>query len=146
MKKQKEKENLPVVGKEYHFFDDGKISNSRHYIAKIIELIPIEEAKKIIISTPRDYDKELGQNKFIDMSLLDIWIDEKTGHDWLYSPNTDYIIKASIPEYDNDPIYFARTKNDGWFSMDVTNWWQSGRLDIDGKLYEQLDNFNYEMD
>ena len=47
MKKQKEKKNLPIVGKEYHFFDDGKISNSRHYIAKVIELIPIEEAKKI---------------------------------------------------------------------------------------------------
>ena len=146
MKKQKEKKNLPIVGKEYHFFDDGKISNSRHYIAKVIELIPIEEAKKIMISTPRDYNEEINQNVFIDMSLLDIWIDEKLSCDWLYAPVTDYIIKASIPEYDKDPIYFARTKDGGWFSMDVTNWWQGGRLDIDGKLYEQLENFNYEMD
>lgn len=143
---KKEKENLPIVGKEYHFFDDGKISNSRHYIAKVIELIPIEEAKKIIISTPRHYNVNTGQNLFVDMSLYDIWIDEKERCDWIYADDTDYIIKASIPIYDDDPIYFARTKDGGWFSMDTTNWWQGGRLDIDGKLCEQLNNFNYEMD
>lgn len=143
---KKEKENLPVVGKEYHFFDDGKIRESRHYIAVVQEIIPIEDTNKIIISTPRDYNEEINQNVFINMSLLDIWIDEKLSCDWLYAPVTDYILKASIPEYDKDPIYFARTKDGGWFSMDTTNWWQGGRLDIDGKLYEQLENFNYEMD
>jgi len=129
---------VPKVGKEYHFFDDGKITPSRHYIAVIQEIIPIEEADKIIISTPRDYNEEINQNVFIDMSLLDIWIDEKLSCDWIYSPVTDYIVKANIPEYDEDPIYFARTKDGGWFSMDTTNWWQGGRLDIDGKLYESL--------
>lgn len=143
---KKEKENLPVVGKEYHFFDDGKIRESRHYIAVVQEIIPIEDTNKIIISTPRDYNEEINQNIFINMSLLDIWIDEKLSCDWLYAPVTDYILKASIPEYDKDPIYFARTKDGGWFSMDATNWCQGGRLDIDGKLYEQLENFNYEMD
>lgn len=138
--------NIPEIGKEYPFFDDGKITPSRYYNATIIEIIPIDEAKNIIISTPRDYDQELGQNKFIDMSLLDIWIDEKTEHDWIYSSNTDYIVKASIPKYDDDPIYFARTKDGGWFSMDVTNWWQSGRLDIDRKLYDELlKSFYHEM-
>lgn len=130
--------NIPVVGKEYHFFDDGKISPSRHYIATIEEIIPLENAKSIIVSTPRGYDEETKQNKFIDMSLLDIWIEEKTRCDWLYSPNTDFIIKASVPIYDEDPIYFVRTKRGGWFSMDVTNWWQSGELDYDGKLYKIL--------
>ncbi|MBQ3416062.1 MAG: hypothetical protein IJH39_12170 [Clostridia bacterium] len=135
--------NIPEIGKEYHFFDDGKISNSRHYIAKVIELIPIEEAKNIIISTPRDYNINTGQNLFVDMSLYDIWLDEKERCDWLYNDDTDYIIKANIPNYDDDPIYFVRTKDDGWFSMDVTNWWQGGRLDIDGKRYENMIK-NYE--
>ena len=135
--------NIPELGKEYHFFDDGKISNSRHYIAKVIELIPIEEAKNIIISTPRDYNINTGQNLFVDMSLYDIWLDEKERCDWLYNDDTDYIIKANIPNYDDDPIYFVRTKDDGWFSMDVTNWWQGGRLDIDGKRYENMIK-NYE--
>ena len=78
------------------------------------------------------------------MSLYDIWVDEKKRCDWIYDDYTDYIIKASIPGYDDDYIYFARTKNGGWFSMDVTNWWQSGRLDIDGKLYESMLEY-YEM-
>ena len=69
---KKVKDNIPVVGKEYHFFDDGKISESRHYIAKVIELIPISEAKKIIISTPRQYNEKTHQNEFINMSLYDI--------------------------------------------------------------------------
>ena len=135
---------IPKIGKEYHFFDDGKIKESRHYMAVIQEIIPIEEAGKIIISTPRDYNEEINQNVFIDMSLLDIWIDEKLSCDWLYAPITDFIIKASIPKYDKDPIYFARTKDGGWFSMDTTNWWQGGRLDIDGKLYESMLEY-YEM-
>jgi len=145
MKKQKEKENLPVVGKDYHFFDDGKITHSRHYIAKILEVIPIEEAKNIIISTPRKYDYVTNQNVFIDMSLYDIWVDEAKEIDWIFANDTDYIIKSSIPKYDDDPIYFARTKDGGWFSMDVTNWWQGGRLDIDGKLYENLTK-DYEIE
>ena len=135
---------IPKIGKEYHFFDDGKIKESRHYMAVIQEIIPIEEAGKIIISTTRDYNEEINQNVFIDMSLLDIWIDEKLSCDWLYAPITDFIIKASIPKYDKDPIYFARTKDGGWFSMDTTNWWQGGRLDIDGKLYESMLEY-YEM-
>lgn len=129
---------IPKIGKEYHFFDDGKISDSRHFIAIIDELIPIDEAKNIIISTPRDYDVSTGKNIFVDLSLYDIWIDEVKYIDWIFAKETDYIIKASIPIYDDDPIYFARTKDGGWFSMDTTNWWQSGRLDIDGKLYESM--------
>lgn len=129
---------IPEVGKDYHFFDDGKITRSRHYIAKILEIIPLKEAKNIIISTPRDYNEETGKNVFINMSLFDIWVDTKNYIDWVFSPTTDYIVKANIPEYDDDPIYFARTKNGGWFSMDTTDWWQGGRLDIDGKLYESL--------
>ena len=143
---KKQKENLPVVGKEYPFFDDGKIRPSRYYSATITEIIPIDEAKNIIISTPRDYNYETNQNVFIDMSLYDIWVDEKEMCDWLFSEDTDYIIKANIPKYDDDPIYFARTKDGRWFSMEVTNWWQGGRLDIDRKLYDELlKSFYHEM-
>ena len=129
---------VPKIGESYHFFDDGKITPMRHAIATITEIITLEEAKEIIISTPRDYDVKTGQNVFINMSLHDIWVEEKRHIDWIYAEDTDYIVKADIPEYDKDPIYFARTKNGGWFSMDVTSWWQSGRLDIDGKLYEEM--------
>ena len=79
------------------------------------------------------------------MSLYDIWRDEVEQCDWIFIDNTDYIIKCSIPEYDQDPIYFAESIRDGWFSMNVTSWWQSGRLDIDGKLYEMLIQPGYEI-
>ena len=32
---------VPEVGKEYHAFDDGKIRPSRHYIAKIVNILQI---------------------------------------------------------------------------------------------------------
>lgn len=134
---------LPEIGKQYHFFDDGKITMGRHYIATVIEIIPIEDSKKIILSTPREYDPKTKENRFIEMSLYDIWKDEVKEIDWIFDYSTDYIIKCSIPEYDKDPIYFAQDKRNGWFSMDVTNWWQGGRLDLDGKLYEFLTNSGY---
>ena len=36
---------VPEVGKEYHIFDDGKVRPSRHYIAKVVEVIPFEACK-----------------------------------------------------------------------------------------------------
>ena len=36
------KESLPKVGEYYHFFDDGKITPTRHYIAKCLEIIPFD--------------------------------------------------------------------------------------------------------
>ena len=136
---------IPELNKQYHFFDDGKIAPGRHYIATVVEIIPIKKAKKIIISTPRGYDKKTQKNKFIDMSLYNIWKDEVVHFDWIFGDDTECIVKCSIPEYDEDPIYFAQDKNGGWFSMNVTNWWQGGRLDIDGKLYETLIEEGYEI-
>jgi hypothetical protein len=135
---------IPEVNKQYHFFDDGKISSSRHYIATVLEIIPLNKAKKIIISTPRDYNWDTQENHFVDMSLYDIWRDEVAHIDWIFSDDTECIVKCAIPEYDDDPIYFAQDKRGGWFSMDVTNWWQGGRLDIDGKLYKILTEEGYE--
>ena len=31
------------IGKKYNFFDDGKISISRHYIAEVKDIIPFHE-------------------------------------------------------------------------------------------------------
>lgn len=39
--------------------------------------------------------------------------------------------------YEND-LYFVRTKNGGWFSMNIQSSWQSGRLDVDEKGWNQL--------
>jgi hypothetical protein len=134
---------IPEIGKQYHFFDDGKISPSRHFIATVEEIIPIEETKNIVLKTIIGTFTE--ETEFTEMSLYDIWSIESMGHPWIYAPETDYIIKCSIPEYDNDPIYFIRTRDGGWFSMDITSGWQAGRLDIDEKLTESLKEYGYEF-
>ena len=50
---------------------------------------------------------------------------------------TDYFIKASIPGYDKNPIWFVRTKGGGWFSFETVACWMSGRLMEAGFDYEE---------
>ena len=128
--------SVPEVGKEYHFFDDGKIRRSRHYIATIKRIITKEEAKSIIFKLTEYFNDD----DYYDYksSLYDIWQSEIERYDWIIAKDTDYIVEASIPEYDDNLIYFVRTKDGGWFSMNIQSDWQGGRLDIDGKLYESL--------
>jgi hypothetical protein len=126
-------EPIPEVGKYYHFFDDGKISPGRHYICKCERIITVEEAKNIMIEVPNEYID--GVMDII--SLYEHWHDNATpNHDWLYSEDTDYFIECSCPEYDENNLWFVRTKDDGWFSMDIQNFWQAGSLDVTGKRYQ----------
>jgi hypothetical protein len=99
--------DVPKVGEVRHFFDDGKIKESRHFIATIIEVIPFNKVPNKL-------------KKIIKLERLSCY--------WLYAYETDYVIKASIPKYDKKPIYFVRTKDGGWFSIDYNGWWMSGRL------------------
>lgn len=108
-------ERIPEIGKTYNCFDDGKISRSRMYQVTITELIPFEKA-----------DKE----------LLKLWEEEGLSCDWLFD-TTDYFIKFSSNENEQYPNgVFARTKNGGWFGLG--NYWNSGRLDVDGELTDIL--------
>ena len=137
------KQDLPKVGEFYHFFDDGKTSASRHYICKVERIVPFSEAKDILFTTPRGETFENGKFESfdIDMSLEDIWKDEMTQCHWLYATETDYFIEASCPVYDDNNLWFARTKDGGWFSMNIQSWWQSGNLDVDGKIFEEIVEF-----
>ena len=99
--------DVPKVGDVRHFFDDGKIKESRHFMATIIEVIPFKKANQ---------------------KLKKIWKKERWSCYWLYAYETDYFVKASIPKYDEKPIWFVRTKDGGWFSIDYNGWWMSGRL------------------
>lgn len=111
---------VPEVGKEYHIFDDGKISPGRHYMATIVEVIPFETCD--------------------NRALLETWAMEVQSCEWLYSTATDYFVKAES-DFDKDPLYFVRTKDGGWFSIDYPSCWMGARLDIDGKLYKEMRAF-----
>lgn len=111
---------LPEVGKTYAFFDDGKSGFSRRYKAKVVAIFT---------------RKEIEQN---EANLYAAWLEQKENCDWIYADMTDYFIKCDIPSYDKNPVWFVRTHEGGWFSIDYPNWWMCGRLDVDGSKCEQI--------
>ena len=133
MKTKDYKWPIPQVGQFCHFWDDGKSSASRHYIAKVERLLSEEEARELM------FDKNIYDDK--PQSLYDIWRHQVAEHEYikLYDNETDFFIEASIPKYDENLIYFVRSKN-GWFSMDIQSWWQGGQLDVDGSRYQSILN------
>lgn len=124
---------LPSIGKEYPFFDDGKTSVSRLYKATIIRIFKFSKIPENLVC-----DRLLDCGIY---TLSDYIKYQQSCCDWLYAPETDYVIEASIPEYDNDLIYFIRTKYGGWFSIDFTNCWQGGELDVSWNIYNNLIKF-----
>lgn len=127
--------DIPVVGQYYHFWDDGKCSSSRHYICKCEKIIKLSKANNIML------DSVFFDSK---VSLIKIWVNEKNTCDFLFAKETDVIVECSCPKYDENNLYFARTKDGGWFSMNIQSSWQGGRLDIDGEIYEEMKNY-YEL-
>lgn len=131
--------NIPKIGEYYHFWDDGKTSMSRHYICKCERIIVPSQAKCIKVKVPIwDYDENV--NNFAETNVYDAWKAEVECCDWLYAENTDYLIECSCPNYDENNIWFARTKDNNWFSFNIQNSWQSGLLDLDGKIFENRVN------
>lgn len=143
---------IPQLNKQYPFFDDGKISPSRFYIAEVTRIITTKEAKNIMFERTNEDDIH------VSMSLLDIWKEEVDSHrnsnsfsvlnkgsngnagsPWLYAEETDCFIECSIPDYDENKIYFARTVWGGWFSMDTAGWWMSGELDVELEKFNQYE-------
>ena len=108
---------IPKVNQTCMFFDDGKISYSRMYQATVKQVMVYDDA-------PDKVKKAFER--------------ESKSHDWIWNKTTDYIIACDIKDYDKNLIWFARTVDGGWFSMDVDKEWQGGRLDIDGELEDYL--------
>lgn len=129
---------LPVIGNQYHFWDDGKTNPGRHYICRCERIITSEEAKSIMIEIPNYYDNDVMDT----ISLYEHWHNnEMPEHDWLYAKDTDYFIECSCPKYDEHNLWFVRTKDGGWFSMNIQSYWQSGRLDVDSAIFNDVINY-----
>jgi hypothetical protein len=107
--------DIPILNKTYNCFDDGKISESRRYEVIITEIIPFDKAED---------------------ELLAMWEEQGKPCDWLFG-ETDYFVRFKSTENEEEPNgVFARTIDGGWFGLG--NWWNSGRLDIDGSLMHKL--------
>lgn len=122
--------NIPEIGKEYHFFDDGKKSHSRHYICKCKRVITPEEANGII------FDLDDGKT-----TLYDIWKDESSKCDFLFAKETDVFVEVSCQNYDENNLWAVRTKDGGWFTLDVQSSWQGGRIDMTGEIFDSAVEF-----
>lgn len=159
MREGKVMQEVPKVGNKHHFFDDGKMSDSRHYIAEVIEVITPEDAKNIEITLNDGVDS-------LTYTLYQLWEDEVNEHrqgehpcilvdkehtkpyaPWLYEETTDFLVKCSIPDYEKDFVWFARTIDGGWFSFNTTNTWMSGRLkplEFDWEQYKEDERREWE--
>ena len=100
---------IPKKRQIYNFFDDGKCSPSRLYKAYVKKVIPFNKA---------------------DIHLKIHLVNNTLNCSWIWNGDTDYFIGCYIPEYDNNLIWFARTKYGTWFSMDIQSNWQGGLLDV----------------
>lgn len=108
----KKLQSLPIIGKSYNHYDDGKIKSSRLY--------------KVIIKDVKPFDKSLLTNEELD---------DMEQCDWIYSSNTDYIVFADIVWQDAvEHIKYIRTKYGGWFSLG----WNAGSLDVNNNLTQVL--------
>ena len=103
--------NVPIVGKEYNCFDNGKIRPSRLYSVIVDKVIPF-----------KDIDKE----------TFELWKREVKEYNWLYDKLTDYFVFTT--NCDKEKEIFVRTRNDEWFS--ITGGLGGGKLDIDGSLLQ----------
>ena len=137
----KELKPIPEAGKEYHFWDDGKCGPARHYICRVERIVSMKHVNDVIIDNAIiNWDDKTGKAIFGRKPLLDIWVEQKKLHDWVLTKNTDYFIEASCPTYDENNLWFVRSTNGGWFSMDIQSGWQGGMLDVTGTIFEAVIN------
>lgn len=152
MKKKQNSNNVPEVGKEYHFWDDGKSSPSRHYICRCERVIPYKEGKDIKFTLKEylpPYTKD-AKFKEYETNLSEIWKKAVKGHDWIYVEDTDFFVEISCPRYDENNLWAARTKWGGWFTLNIQSSWQGGEIDVTGEKYNRIieeleDEGNYEF-
>ena len=120
---------LPEVGKKYWHYDDGKITPSRQETVVINKVIPYlevsEELRKRISEEIERYD----------------WIYDDVISHVIFGTNLDM---AGHPYKEGDEEIIYLPSEEGWFGFGVNNYWNGGRLDIDGKLTESIQESFYE--
>ena len=121
------KEELPIIGKTYYCYDDGKINHSKQYKVKVVDIIEFDKAPS-------------GLQEVVQKAI------EKNSSISLFQDKTDYIVIGISYETDIPVIeIFIRAIYD-WFGIgevnsvgEINDWFCSGHLDVTGKLTKQLE-------
>ena len=123
-------ERLPKVGDILPAFDDGKLTPSRLYPVKVIEVLPWNESTLNRVFKTLDFFSELEtEDIFGEFPLKNAWNFAWHEYDWVFNSTTDYFIVTET-NFDYEPIeIFARTKNGGWFSFPIDSYMTGSRLD-----------------
>ena len=112
----------------YHEDDDND------YCPVDTKTTSIDQAKEIVLKIPlKDFDKNKEE---YEMTLYDRWAEEKELSQNTLADTTDFFIRASIPGFSNDPVYFVRDKDGGWSSIDTTDIFMSGTLILPEQIEE----------
>ena len=134
---------IPKIGERYPLFYDGKLNDTRLYYGDVLRVLTPEEAKDEKVLRLEQLTEGLSRSKddygLVERSLVEVWMDEIKKADFLFSPETDYFVEVTSPEYDEHNLWFVRTKEGGWFSMDIQSDWQGCELDVDGSLLEEME-------
>lgn len=74
-------------------------------------------------------------------TLYDIWKDESAYCYWLFAKDTDFFAEVSCPNYDENNLWAVRTKDGGWFTLNVQSYWQGGMVDVTGEIFDNVVKF-----
>lgn len=124
---------VPKVGETLPSFDDGKITPSRLYVTKIVEVVPFAEASDITVyGLDKEHNNIYDDIQYKDdINLVEAWEAEKNHFDWIFDDKTDYFIRATVIGDVYEDQWFARTQDGGWFSMQIADYMVGARLDSD---------------
>ena len=125
------KGDIPVPGKIYHVFDDGKITWARHFLVRCKEVVPLD-----ILSSDPKYAK-----------VFEAW--KNRGCEWLYDDTTDYVaICEDIEDAASERVlheetwdrmlFYTRTKHQDWFGFGTLL--DDGVLDVTRKTWTDFLN------
>lgn len=118
---------VPKKGEEFMFFDRGICSLDRMYLARVMNVYTPEDAPDFVKEA---FNKERHKtNVFYD-------------HDENGNCVTDVYIECTISRYNGNNIWFVRTSDGGFYSIDIQSNWQSGRLDVDYRIMNYIDSLN----
>ena len=110
---------IPEAGKQYWFFDDGKIRHSNLYQATVLGVLDPDKVPAFVKEAIEKARKE---------------------DNCMFKDTTDKAIRCSVRDYDVNDIWLIRTKEDAWLSVSVESCRQGGLLDVDNHLMDWLDS------
>ena len=124
----KERNDVPIKGKTYNFYDDEKITETRLYRCTITDVIPSDKINKRI----KDEMKHITERYY-----------------WIYADKTDYYVLGNVEGDTIETQLFTRTKNGRWFSVGIEYYGNDGQFKIKddisvGGLLDVINEFKTE--